>query len=122
MIQHNSFLFSSELMSETDKIKMERERIRKEKEQLLKLGQEKKADPILASLPRPVPLRSTPSTSSSVKKERREISMKVKTTGGKILEDKKWQVEDDDDEELEVAKAMESVRQAVDGDNKVTTH
>lgn len=112
-------------MSETDKIKLEREQIRKEKEQLLKLSQQKK-DPILDSLPRPVPLRSAPpstSTSSYVKKERKEISMKVKTSGGKILEDKKWEVEDDDDddEELEVAKAMESVRKAVDGggNNKV---
>ena len=54
------------------------------------------------------------------KGERKEISMKVKSSGAKVLESSKWEVEDDEDEELdEVAQAMESVRKAVDNSEKV---
>lgn len=80
------------------------------------------------SLPVPVPTHrgggSNPepptasSSSSSNRKERKEISMSLKT-GAKVQVDKQWVVEDEDDEEDIVKEAMESVRKAVDGNQRL---
>merc|ERR1712008_494747 len=53
------------------------------------------------------------SSASNSKKERKEIVMKVKQSA-KVQEDKKWEVEDEEDDELLVNEAMESVKKAVD--------
>merc|ERR1712039_739736 len=58
------------------------------------------------------------SSSSSNRKERKEISMSLKT-GAKVQVDKQWVVEDEDDEEDIVKEAMESVRKAVDGNQRL---
>lgn len=132
-------------------MKREREKIAKEKEQLLR-GTVGGEDPIktgnltsgfvsstdalktgfswnLDSLPCPVPTQrggganpeppGASKSSSSNRNERKGISMSLKNKA-KVQEDKKWLVEDDDDEDLEdvVKEAMESVRKAVDGNQK----
>ena len=100
----------------------EREKIAKEKEQLLKGGDLQSGLMWnMDSLPIPVPTRTSTSASgggntsdggngSKNKGERKEISMKVKNTGGKVIESSKWEVEDDEDEEDLIDKAMDSVQ------------
>lgn len=114
-----------DLISETDKMRKEREKIKKEKEKLVSGGdlQSGMMWNIGNSLPCPVPTRSSgassnpeppeASSSSNSKKERKEIVMKVKQSA-KVQEDKKWEVEDEEDDELLVNEAMESVKKAVD--------
>jgi len=123
-----------DLISETDKMRKEREKIKKEKEKLVSGGDLQSGMmwnignslpcPVKNSLPVPVPTRSSgassnpeppeaSSASSNSKKERKEIVMKVKQSA-KVQEDKKWEVEDEEDDELLVNEAMESVKKAVD--------
>merc|ERR1712223_698018 len=111
-----------DLISDREKMQKEREKIAKEKEQLLKGGDLQSGLMWnMDSLPIPVPTRTSTSASgggntsdggngSKNKGERKEISMKVKNTGGKVIESSKWEVEDDEDEEDLIDKAMDSVQ------------
>ena len=122
-------LYFIDLMSETEKIKMEREKIQKELA-LLKSEPSRRESPpskkdaapkdaLFGGLPCPVPLRGAGSQQEpSSKKERKEISMKLKPGGNKVLVSSKWEVEEEDDELDEVNAAMDSVRKVVDSHDK----
>ena len=95
----------------------EREKIMKEKEQLLKGGDLQSGLMWnMDSLPIPVPTRTSTSGGNtsdgngSKGRERKEISLKVKNIGGKVDQSSKWEVEDDEDEEDLIDKAMDSVQ------------
>lgn len=109
-----------DLMSETERIQKERQKIQREKEELLRQSKKSSSQDSSLCLPRPVPIRTgvAPSTSSgsSSKRERKEISMKIRS-GGKVLEKKLWEEMDDYDELDDIEKTMESVKKAADQDD-----
>ena len=115
-----------DLRSETEKIKAERLKIEREKEELLKKSSaaassssssrsKTKAD-LHMDLPMPVPNLALPmpvnSRGNSAKRERKEISMKLKIDK-KVDPVRQWQVEDDDEDD-ELNETLESVRKVVD--------
>ena len=95
------------IIAETESLKREREKIAREKAELLKQSG------AAINLPAPVPLR-TATSAKAPKNERKEISMKLNSSKGKVIESKKWEVEDDEDEEDEMNEALNNVRTAVD--------